>query len=244
MVLKEAGDKVSVSSIGWYNENELRSYPIHERATRVDDSGAVLPNSLIVDIGVVVPKLPPGASAEFTGVRISSVTVRPGMISLGVSCDRGGLLVRTFPTAGLQRYRAYPLYPLVNDVSGWVAFGSYNHNGTAKDFKFSTAGQSGIESRCLKYVPAPGITRFVYKDGDMTAGASGVVKLVGTADFTFRRVEDNPNEIRIGLSNAVASSFLTNCNKNATTELCGHPPIRTINGVGADENGAITIRFE
>ena len=190
-----------------------------------------------------MPKLPHGASAEFTGVRISSVTVRPGMISVGVSCDRGGLLVRTFPTAGLQRYRAYPLYPLVNDVSGWVAFGSYKHNGTAKDFKFSTAGQSGIESRCLKYAGAWN-NPFCVQGWRHDSWSIWRVKLVGTSDFTFRRVEDNPNEIRIGLSNAAASSFLTNCNKNATTELCGHPPIRTINGVGADENGAITIRFE
>lgn len=226
----------TTSYIQWYNENEGRAYPVSETASRVSTEGALLPNDIIVDMSLML-------ELGYTDAYISSVRITSRLVTVGISTASTGLLVGTYIRDAIQPYKAYPLTGVVDNVSGWITFGSHNAL-TVEDYRFTGPEQSRIETRAIRYVdalPVKGIAKYgtVVKDV-----LTGVVRLSGGGGVVVSKDPENANGILIELDAASLYNICSPCVNPATAAVCKHPPLRTINGVPADTDGAITVRFE
>ena len=202
----------------------------------MDDAGIQLPDSLLVDLGILVPQ-------GLTGVQVSSMYVSAALISVSIACDQGGLLTATFLRTNIIPYRAYPLNPVVPNASGWVVFGSVPENYT-RYHHFSTAAQALLEMRAVRVVSPPGVSSFQRSDGDGTQIATNIVALRGNDAVTIKRDPYDSQNILIGLSPGYQARFAAPCTIAAESSSCGVPPVRSINNVKPDENGIITILFK
>ena len=224
------------SRIEWCNENEGRAYPILESATRVADDGAVLPNDVIADLGLVLPEF-------YTELRFSSIYVSQQIVSVVISCSAGVLLTGSYARAGLTPYAAYPLDVLADNCTGWIVFG--NHRAAVPErYQFATAAQAGIEPRSIRTLPPPGVTKFLRKGSDPLTYASGLVKFEGDSSFDVTRDPDNAQNVIVRLKAAAQSKFTAPCSQEATADYCGVPPLRRIANIPADASGVIRLRFE
>ena len=219
----------------WCNENEGRAYPLSETATRLDDSGLLLPDNIIADMSVVLPR-------DHAGLRVSSVYVSPEIVSVAVSSDSGGLLVGSFAVAAVSPYRAYPLTPVADDVSGWVVFGNFSAP-VPRRFRFGTAAQAQLEARTVRVIPPPGVNRILRLGGDPGVYAGDVVSLEASPELEIVGDPVDPQRIIVRLRSGTGR-FVEDCALPATADNCGVPPIRRINNVAADESGKITLRFQ
>lgn len=219
----------------WYNENEGRAYPIKESATQLTDDGILLPTNIVVDMGVLVPE-------TYCNPYISSIRVSSDMISIAV-CDSGYALVAgTYLWNNISPYRSYPMQPLMDNASGWITFGSYTvAAGTIEHYRFGTAIQSGLECRVVNVIEPLPVTKISRLGGSALQYASGLVKLTGGTGVIVERVG---NDVVIRCDAATQQAMAPTCAQVASEVGCGVPPIRSINGVCADANGKITIRFE
>jgi hypothetical protein len=221
----------------WFNENEGRAYPLAERATRIDNQGVRMSDGLLADLHVVVP-------AGYTGIMITSLSVSRFTASIGVSASGTGLLIGTYVRDLVKPYLAYPLVGVVDNVSGWVVFGNGLTNDTTYMHKFSTSAQSGLEDRTIHRVDPPAVRRFFKYGGRTDLWLDGDVRLACNANM--RIFEDQAAltpTVEIGLDPAVASQMAGPCLKSASKDNCSTPPIRTINGVQADNTGKVTLEF-
>lgn len=216
----------------WFNENELRSYPIREDLGRRADNGEVLPNSIISDISVVVD------ADDAPDVHISSVGVTPSLASVSIGIGTDGILVATIENPVV--HRPYRLEPLVGDVSGFVVFGTGVRVSEAKTYSFSDFNQTRLELRAVHpFETAP--VKSIGKAGAIAEPLSGLINLDFDDDFEWRR---DGNTIYIGLKEGVRPLYVGPCDRIIDYITCGRPPLREINGVGPDANGRITIEVQ
>lgn len=221
----------------WCNENESRSYPVSELASSVDDAGLKLPTDIVADLSVATPStlLP-------HQVRISAVYLSSKFVSVVISDNLRGLLSVSLAIADMVPYAVYAMTPLSDNVSGYISFGSHRAS-TVESYRFSTFAQSGLETRAVRIMPAPGIASFQHAACGAANSATGLVALTATSDFVIRRDPSNSQNILIGLNPATSARFVDACSAAATGNSCVIPVIRSINGVYADANGKITLRF-
>jgi len=223
------------SAIQWYNENEGRAYPVDEQATRLDDAGQRLPDDILVDLSIMVP--PTHVGAFVSSVRLSSTSV-----TIGISSPAGALLSGVFLRQDLQAYRAYGLTPVVPDVSGWVAFGSRNPS-AAEHYRFSGPQQSGLDARATRVVASVPVIKFLRLGGHAEQSADQIVNWASSSSVVVQRDPVATNKLLLKLTPDAQVSVLGPCNAVAVRSACGVTPIRSINGVCADEDGIITLRF-
>ncbi len=219
--------------IQWYNENAGRAYPVSETATRVDDAGKLLPDDILVDMGLMI-------DPTYTDVYLSSLRVTSQYVTLGISSPVSGLLVGTYLRDTLNPYKAYALTSAVDNVSGWVVFGDHVVT-TPETYLFATPEQSRLELRVIRSVdalPVKSISK-LYGNDKLT----GIVKLHNGSGITLTRDPIYTNRIRVNLDTATGHNLVSPCNTPASRQLCKNTPFRTINGVPADANGKITLRF-
>ncbi len=224
------------TNAGWGNANEGRGYPIFEGATRIDDTGIQLPDSILVDMGIVLP-------AAYPNARIGSIYISPDVVSVAISSGTEGLLTGTFSRNGLLPYRAYPLSPVLVGASGWAAFGTYKPKVMTR-FIFSTPEQSRLESRICRVVAPPGVAAVYSQFGGMSAGLDGIIPITATGGLVVESDPDNPSNIIIRLEATAQTRYAGPCGVTASEERCAAAPIRYINNVSADGNGLLKIRFE
>jgi hypothetical protein len=219
----------------WYNENAGRKYPLDETVTCIDDKSRELPSDILVDLGVMV-------ASTVGSVYVSSLRITPQLVSIGLSTvGIPGILVGTFARSLIKPYTAYPLMPVVDNASGWVVFGEYTAS-TLEDYRFSTWEQSGIAAHAVRVINPPAVTRIIRANGDTEQYVMGDVTLKGVGGVVMTKLDDTT--IHFGLASGVAQSIAGPCKNGASNKGCVLPPIRSINGVCADADGVITIRFE
>ena len=220
----------------WYNENEGRAYPISETASRLSDSGTLLPDDIIADLGLMI-------DPAYTDVRVSSVRVTSKFVTVGISSSTTGLLVGTYLRSELQPYTAYALIGIVDNVSGWIVFGTHRATGT-EDYRFATPAQSLIEARVIRNVSPIPVKAFVKDGGNQLVKLSGIVSLKAGGGITITQDPDDKQRILVNLTEDMIHNILGPCNQPADRKNCKYAPFRTINGVSPDVNGKITLRFE
>lgn len=94
-----------------------------------------------------------------------------------------------------------------------------------------------FEVSCL-FVSSPALEAIqIYNGDDLLGSFNGILKLRAGENVRLSYVEDDPDVIRIDFVDGENVQKVDEC-ENAIPI---HPPIRTINGIGPDENGNFTI---
>ena len=223
------------SYIEWCNENESRAYPIQDDATHVDNFGNVLPDDILVDMGVIVPP-------EYQDVYCRTVRVTPNVFSVSLACASGPLMVGTYSASIYVPYTVVALTPIVPDVSGWVVFGAHRRV-INEIYVFNGPKQSGLVSRAIRVVDKIPVRRFYKYGGSGVGYLDQLVRLVGAGLLRMYRDPDNGQQIIVELDKQQAKTFLGPCDHYADASQCRASPIRSIDGVKADSEHVVTFRF-
>lgn len=231
----------NTSYIQFCNENAGRAYPLREAASRTDDSGKVMPDNILLDMCLSVP--PAFEQCFLSSMRVTSTT-----ISFGISSATSGMFVFTAAWYDLLSgigpgWDSYPLTPVVQDISGWIVVNRFDPS-MIGDWHFSSYAQSGIETRAVRVVDSLPIRSMLRLDMDPILYFGGVVKLIGGSGVQIVKDDTNPQKIIVKLTPDAKAAMLGPCNEQATTKICGVPPLRSINGVCPDASGRINLRFE
>lgn len=218
----------------WLNTNELRKYPVRDDASALDNFGRALPASLIADLCLVVP---PGYNPYLRSVRVT-----PYLVSVSIASGEQGLLLCTKPRASITPGKAYPFTPAVANVSGWIAFGPYAPS-REETYVFSSEAQSGFVPSVVTRSRVPAVSSVSKHGAPDRYAIAGAIRLAAGSGIECVLDPSNDKRIILRLKEDVRSFFVGPCNATSSESACGATPIRTINGVDADENGVITLRF-
>lgn len=219
----------------WLNQNALRSYPLAEGTSGLDDRGIALPQSLLVDMTVLCPD----PTAE---VRLSQAWYSPGLAGISLVVGGDPAATATVSWATYKAGTAVPLvpYPDTVGIQGWVVFGASPRVVQSRvTHNFATGAQSRLDAAAVRAIRPPGVRSIDATSG--TARAAGLVRILTDGQLRVYRDPDDASTIRVAISSIDAQrSFLGPCNDVAPVAA----PIRSINGVCPDATGVLTIQFE
>jgi hypothetical protein len=252
---------MSLVFVDWLNENEDRAYPINEVATRVATSGVILPNNILVDANIALPR----SAGRF--VYVSSIGISTGLVSLTLVasstslCEAGSSLgTPTFTPIGaislrrpIVRFKNYPILAMYPGVAGWVAFGGGALDLPNGTYLFAGPAEAQLVDRAVRsYDDTP-----VFSLGKVGAALAltGIVRIAGVSGITRtfkaqRVIEGVTRDVGvIGLDTTIngvttLQTFAGNCGHRPQVNTCNSTPIVAINGVPPDCDGDIAIRFE
>ena len=219
--------------IQFENANEGRSYPFEDDAVLESDSGAVLPDEVVADMHLVIPR---GTSA-----RLSSAYISPHMVSICVSVhgSREAAMSCIVKASELVAYTPYRLEKLTGseDVGGIVTFGKIDFQAAAGSYRFSAKRIGIAESAVSRYTPAR-LRRIV--DPRTGKSVSGDVDI----DFsTYIEASRLDGGVRLSLSEGANDVLLSKCYRDVVDNPCGATPIERINGVKSDDKRRIVLWF-
>lgn len=244
----------------WYNDNEMRDYPLDDKASAYPDVGERLPQDIVTDLRLVYPTI----LGEYPF--LSAVSVTPGavtvLIQAAATVDNAEDSLAPVASLSLSRdqieegrqYRLESQYP---GVYGYIVFGS----GIQQIYRgrFSSPAQTLLSPRAAaRRGPLPIVS--MAKLHAATA-LTGIVKLQGEAPLEvvreFLEIQGLLREaivIRLAeedASNAQADTqslfyrFAGPCGRRVDSRTCGSPePIEFINTVGPDCDGLITLELQ
>ena len=244
----------------WLNANEGRNYPLHDEATRTDVDGKTLPNDVLVDASIRIPR----SAGEV--VYVSSVGITPALFSLtflagptsafcpgslsGVGFTPLAVLTLSRP---ITRFKNYALTPLLDGVGGWVSLGAAANELSHLSLRFDDPIQTQL------------LDRVVYSYGDLPVGSigkagstvklTGLVKLLGTAGairtFKTTRVIGGITRDVVAVGIDLGEAAVTQlqdlagaCGGRPQVGTCLKDPIESIQGVTPDVNGNIELEFK
>ena len=225
--------------IQFENANEGRSYPFMDDSILIADNGAVLPDNLITDLHLVIPK--------GTNAYLSSVYVSTNMVSVCIrvtkSEDTLGTSVMamscTVSSGDMLPYVPYRLEKLTGseDISGVVTFGSIDFRSARGTYRFTNNTIGIVDSAISKYIPA-GLRRFI--DPRTGESVSGDVSI---SFPSYVSVEKTPEGIKLNISEAANNLLMSECDKTSTDNPCGATPVTSINGIPPDDKKRIVLWF-
>jgi len=247
---------MTIRNAHWYSRNEGIAYPLADQATRLDDTGQVLPGNLLVDLRLVWPwEL--GRYAFLSGL-----TIGPKLVSLTISASTDltsshveplAYLAVTNPTPG----RVYTLLAAQAHVAGYIVFGSgIQEEPVLRSWRFAHAQQSYFAASAARGRPAPPIEAFRI-DGQIER-LQDVVELQIEPPLRYRVeeliIDSQPVqavvleladvEPRSG-RDSVLFQFAGPCAGRPESHTCGDPqPVEWLNTVQPDCDGLVTLDFE
>lgn len=245
-----------IQSISWLNANAQRNYPLDDQSSRVDDAGKELPNSLLCDLNLWMPK--DLATTAF----ISSVTLSPSLISITICghdtrAPQDAGVASFIPLAALTVTkpalpgRNYPLTGFAPGIGGWLSLGFDVNNLPVESYRFSDPAQSTLLPRNVRAYPAGGVTS-LGKPG-VTQKLQGIVK-IRSANPDLLVIEKGSELINgqikdcivFRLNEAVAgrdvySKFVGPCAGNPESLTCKGTPIHSIDGATPFCDGVLEV---
>jgi hypothetical protein len=219
--------------IEWFNDNENRPYPIEEGATGTALSGVQLPFDVLADLSISVPR------DIVDDVYISMVGLTSTLKTISISTATEGLLVGTFSSP--EPHTVLALEPLVDNVSGFVAWGSYRPQAVREIYEFSGLAASKVTERAVRGFDNLPVTSVARLNGNPDQLLRGLVNLQAGANVS---ITSDGTKITVSLREDVQEDFVGPCDRDSAFTSCGRTPIRTINGVGPDGTGRILIEVE
>ena len=217
----------------WLNENALRGYPL------MDDCKAaeVIPTWLIADLHITVP-------VSYIKAFVSSVYISDALLSVAISGEKSdgtvvGLLTKTVARDTVESYKLYSL-DRITDATGVIAFGEPDDGITNLNLTF-TPDDAQLVPSCITRVVPPGVTKLTCPA--FGTSADGIIDLSGNSEFRTYVDPDDPQMIVIELTDMYRDLTTSVCTATPSFDKCGETPVKTINGVGPDSNGVVTLRF-
>ena len=253
---------MSIRNNHWYNLNEQRDYPIDDTASALSDTGDRLTAALIQDLRLRWP------TTYGQYAFISSVSVTPYIVTFMIEATNdldnspsSSVLIAgvSIPLSELTQGRTYIMQTFKEGVGGFVTIGS----GVDQLFKgtFSTPRQTLLTPRAARATRTPPIPTIGIEQA--ATALKGVVNLTAIAPLQLSKetrvidgVEydnvivvkllEEPTEIATDtFSETVFSRFAGPCGRRVGSKSCVDPqPVETINGIGPDCDGVLTLEFE
>lgn len=146
---------LNTSYTQWENSNTLRRFPFSDNASLKDDTGMEMPECVISDISV---KIPYDTAIDPDEIYVSCIKISKTFISVSVACGNNALLTAFSGTD--TPYTPVAMTSLMHDTSGYVSFGDIGPDVTPGIYRFSSAEQSGLESRVISVFKPPAVTSF------------------------------------------------------------------------------------
>lgn len=243
----------------WYNLNEQRNYPLDDTASCVANEGTRIPSNIVTDLRLRWPEQY-GKYAFILGM-----SVTPYIVSLliGVTDELSNPAAEKTLIAGLSLSRSnftegrtYTLATYQDGVGGFICFGSL----TEFVGRFDTPSQSLLAHKAACYYSAAPVHSVKLEGSKQTL--KGLINLTAKSPISLKKESRTiegvtyDNVIVVGLkeetlqittdnaSTSVFSRFAGPCGKRVGSRSCDDPqPIETINGVGPDCDGVLTLNI-
>jgi len=243
------------------NQNESKSFPLHDLSTRRGVGGEIIPNNFLTDAHIFLPTafgtgvflLAAGVSNRLVTALLGAYT---GPFCSGTSSWSSLILGLPYtPIGGISLpkpivpWRNYPITPLVEGVAGWICFGRAVTDGTFS-IKFDSPEQSALLERCVCSLETP-----VYSIGKAhVTPLTGLIKLKGkpgTISITRKTmtIDGVPREVvAIGVDEAGGTDLLEtlagDCGHRPQALSCNKRVITSVNGVIPDCDGNVDLDFQ
>ena len=222
--------------IQFENANENRSYPFMDDTTVESIDGMVLPDGVITDLHLVIPK---GMNAYLSNVYISD-----SMISVCIKVSRQNpnivmALSCTVKSDVLTPYVPYRLEKLTGseDIGGIITFGVIDIPAVKGSYRFSDGAISIVDSAVSRYTPAK-LRKII--DPRTGESVSGDVEISFPSYVTAKNTEEG---IKLTISDTANNILLSKCDKETADNPCGATPITSINGTRPDDKNRIVLWF-
>jgi len=218
--------------IEWYTKNENRSYPVAEDATQRAVTGDRLSQSIIVDMSIMVPE-------DYRNLYLKSVYVSDYIVNVTICAenDTGIFAIGSggFLRDDIEAGKAYPLSPLLEQVSGWLVFGSQLTNcdltfNSYEDAKLDPKAVTAVAPLGVEYISAVNQQARLQEVITLEAGTNVIIE------------PDPMNQYNILVRLEDPTILQNECDTQYLRELY-IPPIFSINNVQPDEDGKLTIEF-
>jgi hypothetical protein len=229
-------------NLQWLNHNSQRSYPLTDRATKIDDSGTIrLPDSFIVALYLPIHS---GLSFAPNNFFIKTVLISPTGFNVVVGYTAAGVTVdvaaANIARAGFQPNRSYALGGIDNfdDCVGRIVIGTLDEidklpPGT---YTFDQAGGE-LETDAIRPMLRAVSRLRVFNNNELSAPIYGDVTLVAGTNIRI-------NVASVGSETEIIFDAIANTNLNQDCLCDVHDTgacIRCINGVcSSDGNFTIT----
>lgn len=252
----------------WYNLNEQHFYPVNDTASVMSDEGVMLPSDIIADLRLRWP------TDYGDYAFISALSVTPHLVTVLIEAaytldnsPRASRLIAgvSIPVSELTVGRTYALTSFQPGAGGFIVLGSGAEGGKPYTGRFSTPRQTLLTPRAARAMRRPPVQTIGVEHA--STSLTGLVNLTAAAPLEIYKATDiaertinsvvYDNVIRIRLVEqtqsiatgstitSVFSQFAGPCGKRVGSRTCGNPqPIETINGVGPDCNGTLTLEFQ
>lgn len=224
----------------WFSANTGRRYPVDDSATGEDDTGASLPDDILVDLSVRAPSSV-GNYLFVGGVNVSSGAVAVVILASNTYSGIDPAPVATFSMSrsSLQEGKVYPLQAMATGVAGWISFGpGTNFGGANYSGKFSTPHQAKIAPRCGQVYRASPVTSFG-KVG--VTGMSGLVRLSSGPDLLItRQTRVIEGEEKQAIIFALKRDAARNVYEEYRGPCTGRPESGTCDGIGFRSLAGVT----
>lgn len=222
----------TITNPNWYDLNADRAYPLLDSATKTSTDGSfVLPDDLIVDLRISAP-----SSLDPTDFYISRIQAFGTGFLVFIAAGGGDVALATAASVQGEEYQAFRITPLPgSSVSGTVVFGGASTilaaGVSTHDFTASATpivptlilpSQGGVASLTIR--DSLGVETRLVGDVILTEGPNADLSITG-------------QEIAVGMTSGVVIDPC-DCDDPGGAS---RPPIRTINGVGPDGDGDLSI---
>ena len=252
----------------WYDLNSQRAYPLDITASGISDAGILLPDSVIEDLRLRWP-VTFGKYAFLSALTITEhiVTVMFSACSTLDNSSNDAVLLAgiSIPDSEYVPNKTYVLETFEEGVAGFITVGLGSSE--AYSGNFTTPNQGLLTARAARSSRIPPVSSMsVLNAKNRLKGVVNfealsplsIVKETRTIEgveydnvIVFKLVEDaevETNLVDAGLTletESVFKSFSGDCGRRVGSKDCGSPsPLETINGIGADCDGIITLQFK
>lgn len=250
---------MAIVFIEWLNGNESRSYPVHDSASRQALDGSLLPNNLIVDANLYLPR----SAGRF--VYISSVGRTSGLFTLTLLaseyspfCPGSSSSSPVFaPLAVLRvsqpvvRFKNYAIEALYPGVGGWLALGGGALETSQLFQRFEDPEATQLSSRSVRVYDDLPVTSL----GKAGIALTGLITLKGQAGViktykATRTIDSVEREVAVIALDRTAQdatkleAFAGSCGGRPHVNTCIKRVITQINDVFPDDNGDIELVIE
>ena len=236
---------------GWLNTNSLRNYPLSQSASCLSSDGSMLiPDDLFVDLKIAVPYIAGLSPARFY---ISSITVFPTGFVFEIGCvvAVSEFITATIPNAAVSTSVPFTTAPYscisikgtpsnysstsvdLSQIIGTVVIGNPESikNKTGSNYFDSSGGCLESSTVSIGTKRLSGVK--AVSSGSTTSLLTGQLILASGSNHTIK-VQNN----RVTFNAIDGGGLSSDCQCNdITLDSC----IKTINGVGSDDIGNITI---
>ncbi|GIW89578.1 MAG: hypothetical protein KatS3mg109_0010 [Pirellulaceae bacterium] len=231
--------------MGFLQDNEVRAYPFDESATLTDDNNNYIPEGLLTDLSLTVPR------QYAPEVYISAMGVAGGQFAAVVNAadERRTVLAMLRADLATQARQPVVVEPLVDGVFGTFSVGDSNPDiQDGQTWIFSSPSQSRVLPRCVFFVNVgPNLDYSVLNSG---VSWSGLVEVLPGTDLTVT-VEERElggevvEALVIGLvDDTEIYKKYAELFPRPENHTCGDPqPIESINRVRPDCCGRIYIEL-